>query len=132
MSAGIERTRAGRARPRGGGFELGVWYVMRLTGLALFVLALSHFSITHFLFDPAEQTSQWIVDTRWGSLLWRTVDWAMLTTVILHSFLGVRTVVQDYTRAGLRLALSLLLAGGALALFAMGTLAVATLGFPVR
>jgi hypothetical protein len=25
-------TRAGRARPQGGGWELAVWYLMRLTG----------------------------------------------------------------------------------------------------
>ena len=30
-------TRAGRARPQGGGFELAIWYLMRLTGLGLFV-----------------------------------------------------------------------------------------------
>jgi succinate dehydrogenase membrane anchor subunit len=132
VSGGIRTTRAGRARPGGGGFELAVWYLMRLTGLALFVLALSHFSITHFVFDPAQQTSQWIVDSRWGSLLWRTVDWAMLTTVIFHSFMGVRTVLQDYTSGGLRTALTMALYLGAIALFAMGTLAVATLGFPVK
>ena len=125
-------TRSGSARPQGSGFELAVWYLMRLTGLALFVLALSHFSITHFLFDPAEQTSQWIVDTRWGDLLWRTVDWLMLSTVIFHAFMGIRTVLQDYTGGGARTALTMLLYLVALALFAMGTLAVATLGFPVK
>ncbi len=132
MSGDIRTTRAGRARPGGGGFELAVWYLMRLTGLALFVLALSHFSITHFVFDPAEQTSQWIVDTRWGDLLWRTVDWLMLTAVIFHSFMGVRTVLQDYSRGGLRTVLTMSLYLVALALFAMGTMAVATLGFPVK
>ena len=132
MSGGIRTTRAGRARPGGSGFELAVWYLMRLTGLMLFVLALSHFAITHFVFDPAEQTSQWIADSRWGGLLWRTVDWAMLTAVIFHSFMGVRTVLQDYTAGGLRTALTMALYIVALLLFAMGTLAVATLGFPVK
>ena len=132
MSGRTRRTGSGSARPQGSGFELAVWYLMRLTGLALFVLALSHFSITHFVFDPAEQTAQWIVDTRWGDLLWRTVDWLMLTTVIFHAFMGVRTVLHDYTAGGARTALTMLLYVVALALFAMGTLAVATLGFPVK
>ena len=132
MSTPTVSTSAGRARPRGGGFELAAWYLMRLTGLALFILALSHFSITHFVFDPASQTSQWIVDTRWGSLLWRTVDWAMLTTVIFHSFMGVRTVIGDYARGGWRTVLTALLYLGGFALFAMGTMAVATLPFPVK
>jgi succinate dehydrogenase / fumarate reductase membrane anchor subunit len=105
---------------------------MRLSGLALFVLALGHFSITHFIFDPATQTAQWIVDDRWGSVLWRTVDWLMLTMVVLHSFMGVRTVVQDYTAGGARTALTMLLYVTGIALFLMGTIAVMTLPFPVK
>jgi succinate dehydrogenase / fumarate reductase membrane anchor subunit len=125
-------TRAGRARPQRSGFELGVWYLMRLSGLALFILALGHFSITHFIFDPATQTAQWIVDDRWGSVLWRTVDWLMLTMVVLHSFMGVRTVVQDYTAGGARTALTMLLYLTGIGLFLMGTIAVMTLPFPVK
>ena len=125
-------TRAGRARPQRSGFELGVWYLMRLSGLALFVLALGHFSITHFIFDPATQTAQWIIDDRWGSLLWRTVDWLLLSMTVLHSFLGVRTVVQDYVSGGARTALTMLLYVTGIALFLMGTIAVMTLPFPVK
>ncbi len=120
-------TRSGRTKPQGGGWELAVWYLMRLTGLGLFVTALAHFSITHFLFDPANQTAAWIEAQRWGSIAWRTVDWLMLAFVIFHSFLGVRTVVQDYTRGGVRMAITMVLYVGALALFAMGTIVVATL-----
>ncbi len=125
-------TRSGRARPQQSGFELAVWYLMRLSGLALFVLALGHFSITHFIFDPATQTAQWIIDDRWGSVLWRTVDWLLLTMVVLHAFMGVRTVVQDYTRGGARTALTMLLYLAGIALFLMGTIAVMTLPFPVK
>jgi len=125
-------TRSGRPRPQQSGFELGVWYLMRLSGLALFVLALGHFSITHFIFDPATQTAQWIIDERWGSVLWRTVDWLLLTMVVLHAFMGVRTVVQDYTQGGARTALTMLLYLSGIALFLMGTIAVMTLPFPVK
>ena len=44
-------TRSGRAKPAGGGWELAVWYLIRLSGLGLFVLALAHYTITHFVFD---------------------------------------------------------------------------------
>jgi succinate dehydrogenase / fumarate reductase membrane anchor subunit len=123
-------TRSGRARPQGGGWELAIWYLMRLTGLALFVLALAHYIIVHFLFDPSLQTTDWILDERWGSLAWRTVDWLMLTFVVFHAFMGLRTVVQDYTTGGLRTALTMGLYLGAVLLFAMGTVVVATLQFP--
>jgi succinate dehydrogenase / fumarate reductase membrane anchor subunit len=125
-------TRSGRPRPHGSGFELAVWYLMRLSGLALFVLALGHFSIMHFIFDPATQSAQWIIDDRWGSVLWRTVDWLLLTMVVLHAFLGVRTVLQDYIHGGARTALTLLLYLAGIALALMGTMAVMTLPFPVE
>jgi succinate dehydrogenase / fumarate reductase, membrane anchor subunit len=124
--------RSGRAKPAGGGWELAIWYLIRLSGLGLFVLALAHYTITHFVFDVTVQEADWILGERWGSLLWRTVDWLMLSLVIFHSFMGVRTVVGDYTRGGVRTALTMGLYVLALVLFAMGTMVVATLPFPVK
>jgi succinate dehydrogenase / fumarate reductase membrane anchor subunit len=120
-------TRSGRARPQSGGYELALWYLMRLTGLGLFVLALAHYIIVHFLFDPSEQTAQWIIEERWGSLAWRTVDWLMLTFVVFHAFMGMRTVIGDYTKGSVRLALTMLLYGGAILLWIMGTVVLVTL-----
>ena len=74
-------TRSGRPRPQGDGWEVAVWYLMRLTGLALFVLALAHYLILHFLFDPAEQTAAWIIDERWNQLFWRAFDWTLLKDI---------------------------------------------------
>ena len=125
-------TRSGSARPKSGGWELAIWYLMRLTGLGLFVTALAHYIIVHFLYDPSQQTAKWITDERWGNIAWRTADWLMLTFVVFHAFMGLRTVVGDYTSGGLRTFLTMLLYLGALVIFAMGTIAVATLQFPVR
>jgi succinate dehydrogenase hydrophobic anchor subunit len=127
----IRAGRAGRVRPQGGGWELAIWYVMRLTGLGLFVTAIAHFLIVHVLSDPSEQTASWILDERWLSIAWRTVDWLMLSFVIFHAFMGMRTVVADYSKGSLRLALTMLLYLGAFVLFAMGTIAVASLPMPV-
>jgi succinate dehydrogenase / fumarate reductase, membrane anchor subunit len=125
-------TRAGRARPSGSGWELAVWYLMRLTGLGLFVTALGHYIIVHFLYDPSEQTAKWITDERWGNLAWRTVDWLMLVFVVFHAFMGLRIVVGDYTHGRARFFLTMLLYLGALVIFALGTIAVATFQFPVK
>jgi len=105
-----------------------VWYLMRITGVALFVLALSHFIIQHFVFDPSEQTAEWIATHRWNQLIWRATDWALLMVVILHSFLGVRTVVIDHVsrpRARIVVLSALYLLAGIL--FVLGTIVVATL-----
>jgi succinate dehydrogenase / fumarate reductase membrane anchor subunit len=120
-------TRASR-RPTGGGRETVIWYLMRITGVALFVLALSHFVIQHFIFDPSEQTAEWIATHRWNQFIWRAADWALLMVVLIHSFLGVRTVVIDHVarpRARIILLSALYLLAGIL--FVLGTIVVASL-----
>ena len=115
----------GRAKP-GGGFELAGWYLMRLTGLGLFVLALSHFIILHVLYDPACQRATFI-SQRWADLGVRTADWLMLAFVCFHAFMGMRTIVQDYTQGGVRIVLTMGLYFVAIVLFVMGSIALLTL-----
>ena len=118
-------TRAGSARPMSGGFELAVWYLMRLTALGLFVLVLAHFTIVHLVYDPAIQKADWIA-ARWSGAAWRTVDWLMLSFVVFHAFMGMRTVVHDYTRGSTRMVLTMLLYLVAFLIFAMGTIGLVT------
>ena len=92
--SGVPRAR--QPRPKGRGRELTYWLLTRYTALALFVLALAHYMMTHFVYDSSEQTAEWIKQVRWNSLAVRFVDWSMLVIVMLHSSLGMRTVVQDY------------------------------------
>jgi succinate dehydrogenase hydrophobic anchor subunit len=123
-------TRSGSsARPRGSGWELANWYLMRLTGLGLFVTALAHYIIVHFVSDPAIQKADWIA-VRWSGAAWRTVDWLMLGFVVFHAFMGLRIVVADYTSGGLRTVLTLALYVAAIVLFAMGTMALVTFPMP--
>jgi len=106
---------------------VAVWYLMRLSGIGLFVLVLSHYLILHVLYDPSKQDAQWIAQFRWSSTFWRSFDWLMLTLIQFHAFMGMRTVVSDYTRGGLRtLLLSALYALG-FGLFVLGTIVVMTL-----
>jgi succinate dehydrogenase / fumarate reductase membrane anchor subunit len=124
-------SRSGRPRPQSGGFELAAWFFMRLSGVALFVLALIHFSLQHFVFDPSQQTSQWIFEQRWNSLFWRSFDWLLLMMVVLHAFLGIRTVTMDYLKGGRRtLALTALYLVGAVVLV-MGTIVVMSVPLPI-
>jgi succinate dehydrogenase / fumarate reductase membrane anchor subunit len=123
-------SRSGRPRPQSGGFELAAWYYMRLSGVALFVLALTHFSVQHFLSDPKDQTANWIFADAWNNALRRGLDWLMLVFVLSHAFLGVRTVTMDYLKGGWRiLVLSALYLLGPV-LFAMGSIVVLTVKLP--
>jgi succinate dehydrogenase / fumarate reductase membrane anchor subunit len=109
---------------------MAVWYYMRLSGVALFVLALTHFSVQHFLSDPKDQTANWIFADAWNNALRRGLDWLMLVFVLSHAFLGVRTVTMDYLKGGWRiLVLSALYLVGPV-VFAMGTIVVFTVKIP--
>jgi succinate dehydrogenase / fumarate reductase membrane anchor subunit len=122
-------TRAGRAKPQGSGWELAIWYLMRLTGIGLFILALAHYIVVHFVFDPAYQDAAWVT-VRWASVAQRTIDWLMLVFVLFHAFMGVRTVIGDYTGGGVRSVLTIALYLVGLLLLAMGTMVVFTLPMP--
>ncbi len=120
-------TRSGRSKPASGSGEVAIWYLMRLTGLGLFVLVLSHYLILHVLYDPAEQHADWIATVRWNSMFWRGFDWLMLMLVLFHAFMGMRVVIGDLTHGRHK---TLLLSGLyilAVLLFAMGTIVVMTL-----
>jgi succinate dehydrogenase / fumarate reductase membrane anchor subunit len=120
-----------RAKPVGRRREVAVWYTMRITGVALFVLALAHFSILHFIWDPADQTAEFVINERWNQLFWRGFDWLLLMTVLFHGWLGVRTVILDYARReALRLVLLTLLYFSGVVLFVLGTVVVLTLPMP--
>ena len=123
-------SRSGRPRPQSGGTEVAIWYFMRLSGVALFVLALTHFSVQHFLSDPKDQTADWIFAEAWNNALRRGLDWLMLVIVVAHMTFGMRTVTKDYLKGGKRvLALSALWLAAALVL-TMGTVVVATVKLP--
>ena len=120
-------SRSGRVKPQGSGFEVASWYLMRLSGLGLFVLVLTHYLILHVIHEPAAQDADFITQMRWSNLFWRAFDWLMLMLVLFHSFVGMRTVVIDYVRGGSRTVVLSVLYLLAIALFVIGTLVVMTL-----
>ena len=126
-TTGVQVGRSGRVRPRGDRRELAIWYLMRLSGLGLFVLVLTHYLILHVLYDPAEQDAGWIGEMRWSSTFWRVFDWLMLTLVMFHAFVGMRIVVNDTTGGTARRILLWGLYALAVLLFVLGTIVVVTL-----
>ncbi|HEY3268531.1 MAG TPA: succinate dehydrogenase [Armatimonadota bacterium] len=96
MATGISarRSRAQRTRPTGT-FELHAWFFMRVTGLALVVLALTHWTIMHFINRLAVENSAWIVN-RYQNVLWPTFDATMLLFAMLHGTNGLRYIIDDY------------------------------------
>jgi succinate dehydrogenase cytochrome b556 subunit len=112
---------------RAGMLNLFNWYYLRLSGVALVVLALGHMFITHYLNVPAETTSSFVL-ARWRNPLWRTFDWLLLILALTHGLQGLQLSVDDYLhRAGLRTAAQSLVWMTALVFFALGSITIFTL-----
>ena len=86
-----------RLRPQTGSFELQAWFFMRVSGLVLVVLALTHWTIMHFMNRLSVQNSEWIV-ARYQNVFWPTFDAVMLLFAMVHGTNGVRMLVDDYIR----------------------------------
>ena len=69
---------AGRpAKPEASGRERFWWYFMRLSGLALVILALGHMFIMHVLVElTGGEIDFAFVQSRWGTPFWRIYDLA--------------------------------------------------------
>ena len=112
-------------RPRQN-FETWSWFFMRISGLVLLFLALTHFTLTHITTDVAE-TDAAFVTQRWDNALWRVFDWALLFLALLHGLNGLRWIIDDYVTspAGRAVVKSVLYTVTG-ALFAYGTLTIVT------
>ncbi len=85
-------------------FERAMWLFMRYSGLALVLLALSHFWVQHLLIGThAITTAQTVVfwgaqgqPITLGNVLFRLYYAVMLVLAVGHGINGVRQVAYDY------------------------------------
>jgi succinate dehydrogenase cytochrome b556 subunit len=88
------------------GFDRLVWYFLRVSGLALVILACGHLIITHFINVPSDTVFDFVAN-RWANPFWRTFDFLLLTFALWHGILGMRMIIIDLVRApGWRVALN--------------------------
>ncbi|TMB53484.1 MAG: succinate dehydrogenase [Chloroflexi bacterium] len=102
--SGKNPSRAARVRPENPGFERFMWYFMRISGLALVILALGHMLIMHVLVQLTGQPVDFgFVTSRWGNPFWRVYDFLLLVLALIHGVNGTRIVIGDFVgRGGLR------------------------------
>jgi succinate dehydrogenase hydrophobic anchor subunit len=81
------------------GFELRAWYLMRLSGLLLVLLAVGHLFIMHIL-NNVETINYAFVASRWDAPiwgpLWRLWDFSLIALALGHGFNGLRQVCFEY------------------------------------
>ena len=126
---GTEARDKPQLRPRQS-FETWSWFFMRISGLVLLFLALTHFAITHILHDVVD-TDAGFVQRRWDNPLWRMFDWALLLLALFHGLNGLRYIIDDYIRKpAARATVKSVLYSVTFALFAYGTLTILTFKAP--
>jgi len=70
---------------------------MRLSGLALVILALGHMFIMHVLVEMTGGEIDFaFVQSRWGTPFWRIYDLLLLLLAFIHGVNGARVVISDY------------------------------------
>jgi succinate dehydrogenase / fumarate reductase membrane anchor subunit len=97
---------------------------MRVTGLALAVLALGHFAVTHLVTDVAHDDSAFVA-RRLSSGLWTAWDAALLAAALAHGSVGARLALSELTSRRTAKRLERTVGLLALALFVVGAIAIA-------
>jgi succinate dehydrogenase hydrophobic anchor subunit len=109
-------------RPR-----LAAFLVLRVTALALAVLVLGHFALTHVVNDVAETGSSFVLQ-RWSSGLWLAWDWTMLAAALAHAGAGIWLLIDEQASAARRRHFQAALAAAVAVLLTVGTAAIAVAG----
>lgn len=104
-------------------FERYAWLFMRMSGVAMLILAVGHMVIQHVLNSSANLTLQFVA-VQWSSWGWKAYDILLLWMAIPHGIRGLYNILSDYIHnPGLKR-----IVGGLLALFVVATVIWATVG----
>lgn len=76
-------------------FERYAYLFMRLSGLALLILAVGHMIIQHVLNSSGNLTLMFVAD-QWNTWGWKAYDIFLLLFAIPHGINGLRNVLEDY------------------------------------
>ena len=76
-------------------YERYLWLFMRLSGVAMLILAVGHMVIQHVLNSSANLTLQFVA-AQWSSWGWKAFDILLLWMAIPHGIRGLFNILSDY------------------------------------
>jgi succinate dehydrogenase / fumarate reductase membrane anchor subunit len=79
-------------------WERSAFMFMRLSGIALLILAVGHMMIQHVLNSSTNLTIMFVAE-QWNSWGWKTYDLLLLAFAIPHGVNGLRNVLEDYVHS---------------------------------
>ena len=106
----VPRSPYTRAKPTRSNYELYSWVFMRISGVLLVVLTLSHLFVNLMVGEGINALNFAFVAGKWSDPFWQIWDLMMLWLAMIHGTNGVRTIINDYaerdlTRFWLKMAL---------------------------
>lgn len=75
--------------------ERVAYMFMRMSGIALLVLAVGHMMIQHVLNSSANLTIQFVA-AQWSAWGWKVYDMLLLIFAYIHGINGLRNILEDY------------------------------------
>lgn len=75
--------------------ERWAFLFMRVSGIALLVLAVGHMMIQHVLNSSSNLTIMFVAE-RWNLWGWKVFDMMLLAFAYMHGMNGLRNVLEDY------------------------------------
>lgn len=79
-------------------WERNAFMFMRLSGIALLILAVGHMMIQHVLNSSTNLTIMFVAE-QWNSWGWKIFDLLLLAFAIPHGVNGLRNVLEDYVHS---------------------------------
>lgn len=80
-------------------YERWLWLFMRLSGVAMLVLAVGHMVIQHILNSSTNLTLQFVAQ-QWNSYGWKAFDILLLWMAIPHGVRGLFNILSDHVHNG--------------------------------
>lgn len=96
MAAISEKTTITRRRVQvQSNFERTAFLFMRLSGIALLILAVGHMMFQHVINSSTNLTIMFVAE-QWRSWGWKLFDMLLLAFTVTHGVNGFRNVLEDY------------------------------------
>jgi len=76
-------------------FERNAFMFMRVSGIALLILAVGHMIFQHVLNSSTNLTIQFVAE-QWNTWGWKVFDFLLLIFAVSHGVNGLRNILEDY------------------------------------
>jgi succinate dehydrogenase / fumarate reductase membrane anchor subunit len=114
-------------RPKASGrLEVYAWFFMRVSGLLLILMVLTHFAVMH-LYYGVDKINFEVVALRYRTPFWRLYDLVLVVLALAHGLNGARMILDDYVHPrNWRVAVLCVVWTFGLAILAMGVFTILT------